>query len=90
MMRANSPKKARNFVIPAYLESVSGKLSEYIVEIGPDKLLIKSKNTNKLKMEFDIQTIAPFAGSEKVMMTEMDNDASLEKSTLEESKILSA
>jgi len=41
-------------------------------------------------MEFDIQTIAPFAGSEKVMMTEMDNDASLEKSTLEESKILSA
>ena len=73
MMKANSPTKAGNLVIPAYLESVSGKLSAYIVEVGSDKLLIKSKNTNKIKMEFDMQTIAPFSGSEKVMMTDMDN-----------------
>ena len=72
-MKANSPSKAGNHVFSAYLESVTGKLYTYIVEVGWDKLLIKSKNTNKLKMEFDMQTIAPFSGSEKVMMTDVDN-----------------
>ena len=52
------------------------RIFQNMVEVCWDKLLIKSKNTNKLKMDFDIQTIAPFAGSEKVMMTEMDNDVS--------------
>ena len=73
-MKANSPTKAGNHhVFSAYLESVTGKRSKYIVEVGWDKLLIKSKNTNKLKIEFDMQTIAPFSGSEKVMMTDVDN-----------------
>ena len=57
----------------AYLVSVSGRLSEHIVEVGPDKLQIKSKNTNRLIKEFDTQVIAPFSGSEDVMMTDMDN-----------------
>ena len=72
-MKAYSHTKAGNLVIPAYIESVSGKISAYIVEVGWDKLIIKSKNTNKLKIEFDMQTIAPFSGSEKVMMTDVDN-----------------
>ena len=39
-----SPKKGQG-IFNAYLESVSGKLSSYLVEVGFDKLLIKSKNT---------------------------------------------
>ena len=73
----------------AYLESVSGKLSSYIVEVQWDKLLIKSKNTQKVKMEFDMQTIAPFSGSEKVMMTEDSADTTKDV-TMEESKNVSA
>ena len=86
---SKSPSKSGMKVFMAYLESVSGKLSSYIVEVQNDKLLIKSRNTQKLKMEFDMQTIAPFSGSEKVMMTD-DNNIAPEESTMEESKMVSA
>ena len=87
--KSASPSKSGMKVFMAYLESVSGKLSSYIVEVQADKLLIKSRNTQKLKMEFDMQTIAPFSGSEKAMMTD-DNPVGNEESTMEESKIVSA
>ena len=40
-------------------------------------------------MEFDMQSIAPFAGSEKVMMTDLDTGQQ-EEETMEETKIIPA
>ena len=44
----------------SYLESTSGNLKPYTAEITYDKLLIKSRNQNKAKLEFDLPTIAIF------------------------------
>ena len=50
-------------VFACYLESVSGKLSEYSVEILQDNILIKSSK-GKVKLQFNVNTISPFSGGE--------------------------
>ena len=58
---AVKPEESNVFV--CYLESVSGKLSEYSVEILEDNILIKSSK-GKIKLQFNVNTITPFAGGE--------------------------
>ena len=46
--------------------SVSGVLSEYIVEIQDDQLLIKSLR-GKVKLQFHVNAISPFSGGQTTM-----------------------
>ena len=47
-------------IFTSYLESMSGNLKPYTAEVTYDKILIKSRNLNKVKLEFDLPTIAIF------------------------------
>ena len=51
-----------------------------------DKVIIQSNNSGKVKLELDVQTVAPFSGLEKPMKCQ--NDSSLVKfeSSTEEDK----
>ena len=51
----------RNKTFVAYLESVGGKLAQYTAEILQDKLIIKSANTGKIKLELNVNTFAPLS-----------------------------
>ena len=41
-------------VFTSYLESVSGSIKPYTTELTQDKLLIKCRKLNKIKLEFDL------------------------------------
>ena len=53
-------------IFTSYLESVSGTIKPYTTEVTRDKLLIKCRNQIKVKLEFDLRTIAIFQSYEKV------------------------
>ena len=62
-------EKAKQQVFVCYLESVSGKLIQYTSEILQDKLLIRSINKGKVKLDINVHSIAPFIGFEITMIT---------------------
>ena len=60
--------KAGQQVLVCYLESVSGKLSQYTSEILQDKLIIRSVNKGKVKLDINVHSIAPFIGFDITMI----------------------
>ena len=52
--------KVEQQVFVSYLESISGKLSQYTSEILQDKLIVRSINKGKIKLDINVHTIAPF------------------------------
>ena len=48
-------------VFKSYLQSATGKLNEYTVEVQQDQLLIKSSK-GMVKMQLQVNDISPFSG----------------------------
>ena len=51
----------QNQIFVVNLESVGGKLAQYTAEILQDKLIIKSANKGKIKLELNVNTFAPLS-----------------------------
>ena len=49
---------------------MNNKLSQYTAEITSDKLIVRSMDKGKVKLELAIQTIAPFLGLEKAVVSD--------------------
>ena len=43
-----------------YLENRDDNLTQYILKVLLDKLLVKKPNSNKVKLELELESIAPF------------------------------
>ena len=68
-----SEKRTEQQIFACHLESVNNKLASYTAEVTKDKLIIRSMNKGKVKLELDIQTIAPSIGFETVLVSDEAN-----------------
>ena len=52
-----------------YLDTVTSKLAKYTAEILQDKLIIRCTEKGKVKLELNVQTIAPSLSLETALLS---------------------
>ena len=69
MIVTKSVIKTTPHVFSAFLENSGNELTPYTFEVHEDKLIVKKLNTNKVKLELELNSMAPLSYSNRTILS---------------------